>query len=308
VDAPVKVIWTREEDITQDMYRPAYRNVMSASMTTDGKIMGWTHRIAGGSVIARQSGKPLKGGMDRGSVDGSLDNVYGVPNYRVEFIQAEPVAVNVGYWRGVAPNNSIFAIESLMDELALKAGKDPVAFRLDHLGGTPRLKNALKLVAQKANWGAPLPPRWGRGVCAQFAFGTYIATIAEVEVDEDGDVRVHRFTSALDAGRIVNPDGMLAQLQGGLVFSTTAALFGEITLKDGRVQQSNFNDYRMLRMSETPLIDIHMIDSKEAPGGIGEPGCTAAPPAMVNAIAAATGIRLRRLPIDRDVLAGRKTV
>ena len=179
MDAPVKVIWTREEDITQDMYRPAYRNVMSASMTNDGKITGWTHRIAGGSVSARQSGKPLKGGMDRGSVDGALDNFYGVPNYRVEFIQAEPVAVNVGYWRGVAPNNSIFAIESLMDELALKAGKDQLAFRLDNLSSTPRLKNALKLVAQKANWGAALPKRWGRGICAQFAFGTYIATIAE---------------------------------------------------------------------------------------------------------------------------------
>jgi isoquinoline 1-oxidoreductase beta subunit len=307
VDAPVKVIWTREEDITQDMYRPAYRNVMSASMTSDVRITGWTHRIAGGSVSARMAGKPPKGGMDKGSVDGALDNVYGVPNYRVEFVQADPRAVNVGYWRGVAPNNSIFAIESLMDELALKAGKDPVAFRLANLDKTPRLKAALKMAAEKSGWGNPLPARRGRGVCAQFAFGTYIATIADAEVDDEGEVRIHKFTSVLDAGHVVNPDGMLAQLQGGLVFGSTAALFGDITVKDGRVQQSNFNDYRILRMSETPAIEIHLIQTDAPPGGIGEPGCTAGPPALVNAIAAATGVRLRRLPIDRSLLA-RKSV
>jgi len=306
VDAPVKVIWTREEDTTQDMYRPAYRNVMSASLSQDGKINGWTHRVAGGSIQVRTSGKPLKGGLDRGNLDGALDNVYGVPNYRVEYIQSEPRAVNLGYWRGVAPNSTIFAIESLMDELAAKAGKDPVAFRLDHLGKTPRLKAALKLAADKAGWGSPLPARYGRGVCAQFAFGTYIVTVAEVEVDDDGEVRVHKFTSVIDAGRIINPDTMVAQLQGGLMFGTTAALFGEITVKDGRVQQSNFNNYRILRMSEAPATDIHVVSSTEAPGGIGEPGCTAGPPSIVNAIAAATGVRLRKLPIDRHLLA-RKT-
>jgi isoquinoline 1-oxidoreductase beta subunit len=303
VDGPVQVIWSREEDITQDMYRPAYRNVMSATLSPDGKINGWMHRIAGGSVQVRMSGQPLKDGLDRGNVDGALDNIYGVPNFRVEYIQAEPRALNVGYWRGVAPNNTIFAIESLMDELALKAGKDPVAFRLVHLDKQPRLKAAVQLAAQKAAWGKPLPARRGRGICAQFAFGTYIATVAEVEVDDTGEVRVHKFTSAIDAGRVVNPDGMIAQLQGGLIFGTTAALFGNITVKDGRVQQSNFNQYRMLRISEAPAMDITVIKSTEAPGGIGEPGCTAGPPSLINAIAAATGVRLRELPIDRKKLA-----
>ena len=233
----------------------------------------------------------------------SLDNIYGVPNFRVEYIQAEPRAINLGYWRGVAPNNTIFAIESLMDELALKAGKDPVAFRLANLGNTPRLKACVQIAAQKAGWGNALPARHGRGICAQFAFGTYIATVAEVEVGDDGEVRVHKFTSAIDAGRIVNPDGMLAQLQGGLMFGTTAALFGDITVKNGRVQQSNFNNYRIMRMNEAPAVEIHVVSSTEPPGGMGEPGCTAGPPSVVNAIAAATGVRLRSLPIDRSLLA-----
>ena len=307
VDGPVKVIWTREEDIQQDMYRPAYRNVMSASLTKDGKIAAWTHRIAAGSVIsAITGGKPLKNGIDGDAVEGAVDIPYDVANQRIEFVQTEPRALNLGWWRGVGPNNTVYAIESFMDELAHQVGEDPVAFRLAHLEGTPRLKVAVQLAAQKSGWGRPLPKRAGQGICAQHVFGSYIATITEVEVGENGEVKVLRVNSVVDAGRIVNPDTLIAQIQGGLVFGITAALYGEITVNNGRVQQHNFNDYRMMRINESPDIQVHIIKSFEKPGGIGEPGCTAGPPSLLNAIAAATGIRLRELPISRDLLAGRR--
>jgi isoquinoline 1-oxidoreductase beta subunit len=213
--------------------------------------------------------------------------------------------VITGFWRGVGPNNNVFAIECFMDELARKAGKDPVAFRRDMLGKTPRLQAALELVAQKSGWGEPLPPRTGRGVSVQPSFGSFIATVVEAQVDEHGEVRLRRVTSAVDTGIAVNPDTIVAQLQGGLIFGLTAALYGEVTIKNGRVQQSNFNNYRMLRIDQIPPIEVHVIKSGEAPGGIGETGTTAGPPALRNAIYAATGIALRRLPIDREVLARR---
>ena len=305
VDGPVKVIWTREEDMHQDMYRPAYRNVMAGSVNQDGKITGWTHRVAGGSIILRMFG-PLKKGIDEDALDGALEIPYDIADRRVEYAHAEPLALRLGWWRGVSPNNNVFAIESLMDELAKKAAKDPIAFRIAHLKKSPRLKAALEQVAQQSDWGKALPARHGRGVCAQFAFGTYMATVAEVEVETDGTIRVRRMTSVVDAGRVVNPDTLAAQVQGGLIFGLTAALHGKITVANGRVQQNNFNDYRMMRINETPDIQVHIIKSSEAPGGIGEPGCTAGPPSLVNAVAAATGIRVRELPIDRDILAGRR--
>jgi isoquinoline 1-oxidoreductase beta subunit len=245
-------------------------------------------------------------GVDIDGVDSAIDEPYHIPHMRVEFVRHEPPAVPTGFWRGVGPNNNVFAIESFIDELANKVGKDPLDFRVAMLGKTPRLKTALQLAAQKSGWSDPLPPRVGRGIAAQVSFASFIATIAEVEVDHDGEVRVRRITSAVDTGIAVNPDTIVAQLQGGLIFGLTAALYGEITIKNGRVQQSNFNDYRMLRIDQAPAIDVHVIKSGEAPGGIGETGTTAAPPAVRNAIYAATGIALRRLPIDRDVLAGRK--
>jgi len=162
-------------------------------------------------------------------------------------------------------------------------------------------------VAKESGWGSALPARTGRGICAQFAFGTFIAAVAEAEVDSTGIVKVRKMTAVIDAGRVVNPDVLIAQVEGGLIFGLTAALYGEITVKDGRVQQSNFNDYRMMRINEAPVINVHIIDSKEAPGGIGEPGVSSAAPSLVNAIAAATGVRLRTLPIDRELIADRKT-
>jgi isoquinoline 1-oxidoreductase beta subunit len=196
----------------------------------------------------------------------------------------------------------------MMDELAKKAGQDPVAFRLAHLNKNPRLKAVVERAARESDWGKPLPARHGRGICAQRAFGTYMATVAEVAVESDGTVRVRRMTSVVDAGRVVNPDTLASQVQGGLIFGLTAALHGDITIANGRVQQGNFNDYRMMRINEAPRIDVHIMPSREASGGIGEPGCTAGPPSLINAVAAATGTRLRQLPVDRRILAGRRSV
>jgi isoquinoline 1-oxidoreductase beta subunit len=309
VKGPLKVVWTREEDIQHDIYRPAYRNRMSATLK-DGRIIGWRHCVAGPSILARWFPPAFRKGIDGDAIDSAVDVPYDIPNLRIEYVRAEPPGVPTGFWRGVGPNSTVFAVESFIDELAKKERQDPVAFRRAHLGKSPRLLAALELAASKSDWGQPIRPRHGgrtgRGVEVQGAFGTYIATVAEVEVDKHGDVDIHRIVLALDTGIVVNPDTVVAQLQGGLIFGITAALYGAITIENGRVQQSNFHDYRMLRMNETPEIQIHLIKSSESPGGIGETGTTAAVPAIRNAIFAATGIALRRLPIDRDVLAGRK--
>jgi isoquinoline 1-oxidoreductase beta subunit len=305
VDGPVKVVWTREEDIQHDIYRPVYLDRLSASVS-NGRINAWKHRITGSAIIARWLPPAFQKGIDIDAIDSAADMPYDIANLRVEYVRDEPPAVPTGFWRGVGPNNNVFAIESFIDELARKVNKDPVAFRRDLLGKTPRLRAALELAAAKAGWGGPLPPRTGRGVAVQVAFGSFIATVAQAQVDEHGEVRVQRVVSAVDTGIVVNPDTVVAQLQGGLTFGLTAALYGNIDIDKGRVRQSNFHDYRMLRINEMPQIEVHLIQSGEAPGGIGETGTTAAPPALGNALFAATGIRLRRLPIDRDVLSGRK--
>jgi isoquinoline 1-oxidoreductase subunit beta len=241
--------------------------------------------------------------VDADGVDSAQDVPYDIENYRVEFNREEPPGIVTGFWRGVGPNNNVFAIESFVDELARKAGQDPIAFRRAHLNKTPRLQAALDLVRDTSGWGGPLPPRCGRGVAVQPSFGSFIATVIECEVDEAGEVKLRRATSAVDTGMAVNPDTVMAQLQGGIIFGLTAALYGEITLERGRVQQSNFHDYRMLRIDQAPLIEVHVIKSGEAPGGIGETGTTASIPALRNAIYAATGVALRRMPIDRSLLA-----
>ncbi|MES2294909.1 MAG: molybdopterin cofactor-binding domain-containing protein [Pseudomonadota bacterium] len=307
VDGPVKVVWTREEDIQHDVYRPVYYDRIAATLK-DGKIDGWHYRVTGSSVVARWLPAGFAGNhnIDFDTVDSAIDIPYAIPNLRVEVVRDEPPAVPTGFWRGVGPNNNVFAIESFIDELAKKAGKDPVEFRRAMLTKTPRLLAALDLAADKAGWGTKLPPRHGRGVSVQVSFASFIATVAHVEVSEHGDVRLHRLTTAVDTGIAVNPDTIVAQLEGGMIFGSTAALYGEITVANGRVKQSNFHDYRMLRIDQAPAIDVHLIKSGEAPGGIGETGVTTAPPAIRNAIYAATGIPLRRLPIDTDILAGKK--
>jgi isoquinoline 1-oxidoreductase subunit beta len=305
VDGPVKVVWTREEDIQHDVYRPVYRDTISASLV-DGRIAGWKYKITGSSVIARWLPPAFQKGIDIDAIDSAVDIPYDIPNIHVEYVRAEPKAVPTGFWRGVGPNNNVFAIECFMDELARKAGKDPVEFRRAMLGKNPRMLAALNLAAEKSGWGQPLPARTGRGVCVQPSFGSFIATVVEAEVDEQGEVHLRRATSAVDTGIAINPDTIIAQLEGGLIFSLTAALYGEITIDKGRVQQSNFHDYRMLRIDQAPKIDVHVIKSGEPPGGIGETGSTAGPPALRNAIYAATGVALRRLPIDRALIAGKK--
>ncbi|WP_441278134.1 molybdopterin cofactor-binding domain-containing protein [Tardiphaga sp. 172_B4_N1_3] len=305
VNGPVKVVWTREEDIQHDIYRPVYRDNISATLS-NGKVVGFKYKIAGSAVIARWLPPAFQKGIDIDAIDSAADQPYDFPHFQCEYVRVEPPAVPTGFWRGVGPNNNVFAIESFMDELARKAGKDPVAFRRELLGKTPRMLAALNLAAEKANWGQPLPARVGRGVSIQPTFDTSIATVVEAEVDSQGEIRLRQVNVAVDTGIAVNPDTIVAQIEGGIVFGLTAALYGDITIEKGRVQQSNFHDYRMLRIDQMPKINVHLIKSGEAPGGIGECGVIGGPPALRNAIYAATGVALRRMPIDRDAIAERK--
>jgi isoquinoline 1-oxidoreductase beta subunit len=306
VDYPVKVIWTREEDIQHDVYRPVYRDQITASLV-DGKVAAWKYKIAGSAVIARWLPPAFQKGIDIDAIDAAVDAPYDFANFHVEYVRAEPPAVPTGFWRGVGPNNNVFAIECAMDELARKAGKDPIEFRKSMLTKNPRMLAVLNQVAEKSGWGQPLPARVGRGVCVQPSFASFIATVVEAEIDDIGEIILRRVTSVVDTGIAVNPDTVKAQIEGGLIFGLTAALYGEITIDKGRVQQSNFHDYRMMRINETPKIEVTVVKSGEAPGGIGEAGVNAGPPALRNAILAATGVALRRLPIDRKLLtAGKK--
>ncbi|MDA9425221.1 MULTISPECIES: xanthine dehydrogenase family protein molybdopterin-binding subunit [Bradyrhizobium] len=305
VDYPVKVVWTREEDIQHDVYRPVYRDQITASMV-DGKVAGWKYKVAGSAVLARWLPPAFQKGIDIDAIDAAVDAPYDFANFHVEYVRAEPLSVPTGFWRGVGPNNNVFAVECAMDELARKAGKDPIAFRKSMLTKNPRMLAVLAQVAEKSGWGQKLPPRVGRGVCVQPSFASFIATVVEAEIDDFGEIALRRITSVVDTGIAVNPDTVKAQIEGGLIFGLTAAIYGEITIDKGRVQQSNFHDYRMMRINETPKIEVIVVKSGEAPGGIGEAGVNAGPPALRNAIYAATGVALRRLPIDRKLLAAGK--
>ncbi len=230
------------------------------------------------------------------------DLTYEILNFHVEYQRVEPPGVPTAFWRSVGPSHNVFVTESFMDELAAAAGQDPVAYRRALLGKSPRAKAVLELAAEKAGWGKPLPERVGRGVSLQFVFASYMAHVAEVEVLKDGAVRVRRVVCAVDCGTVVNPDTVRAQIQSAVIFGVTAALYGNITLKNGRVEQSNFDDYQMLRMNEAPAIEVHIVQNSEPPGGMGEAGTSAIVPAVTNAIFAATGKRLRKLPVDPAAL------
>jgi isoquinoline 1-oxidoreductase beta subunit len=264
--------------------------------------VAWNHRFAGSSVIARWLPPGFKDGLDPDSTEGAIDLVYDLPNFHVEYLRVEPPGIPTAFWRSVGPSHNVFVTESFMDEIAASAKQDPVTYRRALLDKSPRAKAALDLAAEKAGWGQPLPERVGRGVSLQFVFATYMAHIAEVEVSKEGTVRVRRVVCAVDCGTAVNPDTVQAQIQGAINFGITAALYGEITLKNGRVEQTNFDTYQILRMNEAPAIEVYIVQSSEPPGGMGECGTSCIVPAVANAIFAATGKRLRKMPVDASAL------
>lgn len=302
VDGPVKVIWSREEDIQHDMYRPYYLDRLSGGLDATGKPVAWTHRIAGSSVMARYYPAYVKDGLDPDAVEAAAKPPYALPNIHVDFVRVEPPGVSTSWWRGVGPTHNVFVVESFIDELAHAAKQDPVAYRKGLLGHNPRALAVLSLAAEKAGWGSPLPARHGRGVSVQFAYGSYASQVAEVEVAADGSVKIKRIVCAIDCGMYINPDTIEAQIQGGTLFGLTAALHGSITFKDGRVEQSNFDSYLPMRIDQVPVVETHLIKSAEAPGGVGEVPTAIVSAALTNAIFAATGHRVRTLPIDTGSL------
>ena len=306
VNGPVKVVWSREEDLQHDLYRPYYYDRISAGLDTNGYPIAWSHRIVGSSVIARYLPPLYKDGLEPDVIDCAAEIPYACPNRHVEYVRAEPPAVQTAFWRGVGLTHNVFVVESFVDELTNAAKQDTFLYRKAHVVH-PRARDVLILAADKAGWDKPLPPRWGRGISLQFAFGSYSSTVVELEVASDGSVRVHRIVCAIDCGIVVNPDTVAAQFEGGTLFGLTAALHGAITLKNGRVQQSNFHDYRPLRMNDSPPVETYLVKSTEPPGGIGETSTSAIAPAVTNAVFAATGVRIRTLPIDASLLKAVET-
>jgi isoquinoline 1-oxidoreductase beta subunit len=303
VPYPLKMIWTREEDTQHDYYRPYYYDRVEAGLDAGGKLVGWTQRTAASSVMARWAPAGLeKNGLDPDTVEAAVgETPYDVPAEHSEFVRCEAEGISTGWWRGVGPTHNVFVVESFVDELATAAKQDPVTFRRALLQSNPRALAVLNLAAEKGNWGAPLPAGHGRGVQVQYAFETYLATVLEVEITPQGEILPRRVVVAVDCGSVVNPNTVEAQIQGGMILGLGTALYNEITLANGRVEQSNFHDYRTLRMNEAPRIEVFQIRNNEKPGGIGETGTAAAASALGNAIFAATGRRLRRLPFGNQL-------
>ncbi len=305
---PVKVIWTREDDMQNDYYRPGTYNKMSAGVDANGKPVFWHHRVVNDAIMLRVGpafGFNLKDDqLDDSSFEGAHNLPYTFPNFQCDWVRVD-TGVPVGFWRSVGSSHTGFSVECFMDELAGAAGKDPLEYRLSLLESGSRYATVLKLAAEKAGWGTKLPAGSGRGIAVTESFGSYVAHVAEVTVGVDGKIKVNRVVCAADCGQIVNPDTVAAQMESSVVFGLTAALYGEITIKDGRVVQKNFTDYKMLRMNEMPKVEVYIVPSTEKHGGVGEPGTPPIAPAVVNAIFAATGKRVRSLPIKPADLTGK---
>ena len=301
VQGPVRALWSREEDIQHDRYRPYYVDRLSASLDARGMPVAWRQTIAGAGLWALYYGEEtVKNGVDLDAVTCAADLAYPLENMEVRFVRRDPPGVPTGWWRGVGPTRSVFAVESFMDELAAAVQQDPVRYRRALLK-EPRMRAVLDLAADRAGWGTALPAGSGRGVSIQYAFGSYLAQVAEVSVNAKGEPRVERVVCVIDCGQVVNPDTVRAQLEGGVMFGLSAALGNEITIANGRVQQSNFNDFPALRMSEAPRVEAHLVASGESPGGVGETGTACVAAALCNAIYAATGKRVRTLPVSRGL-------
>lgn len=303
VPGPVQVLWTREEDIRHDRYRPYYVDLLSAALDAHGRPVAWHHTIAGAGLWALYYGEEtVRNGVDADAVTSALDLAYPLENTEVRFVRRDPPGVPTGWWRGVGATRSVFAVESFVDELAAAAQQDPVSYRRRLLKDA-RMLAVLDLAADRAGWGTALPAGSGRGVSLQLAFGSYLAQVAEVSVDAQGQVRVGRVVCAMDCGQVVNPAGVRAQLEGGVTFGVSAALSNEITIANGRVQQGNFDDFRSLRIADAPKVEVHIINSGETPGGVGETGTACVSAALCNAIYAASGKRVRTLPVSRGLHA-----
>jgi isoquinoline 1-oxidoreductase beta subunit len=302
VGKPVKVVWSREDDMQHDYYRPVSYARMWGAVDASGKPTVFKQHIVQQSLMKRIGGLPPNG-VDFISVDGSANLPYDIPNIRVEYTEHDP-GIPFGFWRSVGASFQGFVVEAFVDEMAAAAGKDPFQFRRDLLGKSPRHKAVLELAAEKAGWGKPIPAGRARGIAVMDAFGSYLAQVTEVSVDARGAVRVHRIVCTVDTGWVINPDTIKAQMEGGIVYGLTAALRGEITIKNGRVEQRHFGDYQMLRHNEMPEIEVFIVPSTEIPGGIGEPSTALAAGSLVNAVAAATGRRIYSLPIRPEQLRG----
>jgi isoquinoline 1-oxidoreductase beta subunit len=298
IKAPAKVIWTREDDMRGGYYRPAAYHSIAAGLSQAGTLSAWQHRIVCQSFIA---GTPFEGviirdGVDQTAVEGAADLPYDIPNILVDWQQA-PGGVPTLWWRSVGHSHNAFVVETFLDEVAHAGKRDPYEFRRALLAKHPRHRAVLDLAASRAGWGKPLPAGRGRGIAVHESFKSFVAQVAEVSVSAEGSVRVHRVVCAIDCGPVVNPDGVRAQMESGIVFGLSAALYGRITFENGRVRQGNFHDYPILRMNEMPAVEAHIVDSREAMGGVGETGVPPIAPAVANAIFAVTGRRIRRLPI-----------